>query len=80
MWSRVRILAQKTLDDKMLDNIRRWLGQMGKAHKMSMKPKTQASTEVVVPADIMGVKKGPAVDGTDEEEELSPDFIKLYTR
>jgi hypothetical protein len=28
----------------------------------------------------MGFEKGPAVDGTDEEEELSPDVIKCYTR
>jgi hypothetical protein len=79
-WSRVRILAQKTSDDKMLDKIRRCVGQMGKAHKIRMKPKTQASQEVVVPGDLMGVKKGPTVDGMDEEEELSPDFIKRYKR
>jgi hypothetical protein len=42
-WSRVRILAQKTSDDKMLDKIRRHLGQMEKAHKMRMKSRTQAS-------------------------------------
>jgi hypothetical protein len=65
-WSRVRILAQKTSDDKMLDKIKGCLGQMEKAHKMRMKPKTQASPEVVVPVDLMGAKKGPAVDGTDE--------------
>jgi hypothetical protein len=46
--SYVRILAQKTSDDKMLDKIRRRVGQMEKAHKMRMKPKTQASPEVVV--------------------------------
>jgi hypothetical protein len=79
-WSRVRILAQKTSDDKMLDKIRRRVGQMEKAHKMRMKPKTQASPEVVVPGDLMGVEKGLAVDGMDEEEELSPDFIKRYRR
>jgi hypothetical protein len=28
----------------------------------------------------MGVEKGPSVDGTHEEEELSPDVIKRYTR
>jgi hypothetical protein len=28
----------------------------------------------------MGVENDPAVDGMDEEEELSPDFIKRYTR
>jgi hypothetical protein len=60
----------------MLDKIRRHVGQMEKARKMIMKPKTQASPEVVVPGDIMGVEKVPAVDGTDEEDELSPDFIK----
>jgi hypothetical protein len=53
---------------------------MEKAHKMRMKPKTQASPEVVVPVDLIGVEKGPDVDDTDEEEELSPNFIKHYTR
>jgi hypothetical protein len=33
-WSRVHILAQKTSDDKMLDKIRRRVGQMEKAHKL----------------------------------------------
>jgi hypothetical protein len=51
-----------------------------KAHKMRMKPKTEASPEVVVPGDLMEVEKGPAVDRMEEEEELSPDFIKRYTR
>jgi hypothetical protein len=37
-WSRIRILAQKILDDKMLENIRRRVGQMEKAHKMRIKP------------------------------------------
>jgi hypothetical protein len=41
-WSRVWILAQKTSYNKILDNIRRRVGQMEKAHKMSMKPKTEA--------------------------------------
>jgi hypothetical protein len=78
--SRIRILAQKTSDNKMLDKIRRRVGQMEKAHKIRMKPKTQDSTEVVVPGDLMGVDKGPAVESMEEEEELSPDFIKRYTR
>jgi hypothetical protein len=47
---------------------------------MIMKPKTQASPEVVVPGDLIGVEKGPAVDSMEEDEELSPDFIKHYTR
>jgi hypothetical protein len=76
----VRVLAQKTSDDKMLDKIKRRVGQMEKAQKMKMKPKTQVSPEVVLPVDLMGVENGPAVDGMDEEEELSPDFIKRYTR
>jgi hypothetical protein len=42
-WSHVRILVQKTLDDKMLDKIRRHVGQMKKSNKIRMKPKTQAS-------------------------------------
>jgi hypothetical protein len=77
-WSCVWILVQKTSDDKMLDKIKRRVGQMEKAHKMRMKPKTQASPEVVVPVDLMGVDQGPAVDVTYEEEELSPDCIKHY--
>jgi hypothetical protein len=48
---------------------------MENAHKMRMK----ASPEVVVPGVFMGVEKGPAVYSTEEEEELSPDFIKRYT-
>jgi hypothetical protein len=64
----------------MLDKIKRNEGQMEKAHKMRMKPKKQASPEVVIPVDLMGVEKGPAVDGMDEEKDLSPDFIKRYMR
>jgi hypothetical protein len=77
-WSHVRVLAQKTSDDTMLDKIKRRVGQMEKAHKMRMKPKIRASPEVLVPVDLMGVENDPAVDGMDEEEELSPDFIKHY--
>jgi hypothetical protein len=79
-WGRVRVLAQKISDDKMLDKIKRCVVQMEKAHKMRMKPKIRASPEVLVPVDIMGVENDPAVDGMDEEEELSPDFIKRYMR
>jgi hypothetical protein len=39
-WSRVRILAQKTSDNKMLDKIKRRVGHMEKANKMKMKPET----------------------------------------
>jgi superfamily II helicase len=53
---------------------------MKKAHEMRMKPKTEASPEVLVPVDLMGVKKGVDVDSMEEEEEVSPDFIKRYTR
>jgi hypothetical protein len=79
-WSHVRVLAQKTSDDKMLDKTRRRVGLMEKAHKMRMKPKTQGSPEDILSVDLMGVEKGPAVDGMDDEEELYPDFIKRYTR
>jgi hypothetical protein len=41
-WSRVRVLAPKTSDDKMPDKIKRRVGQMGKAHKVRMEPKIQA--------------------------------------
>jgi hypothetical protein len=64
----------------MLDKIKRRVRQMEKAHKMRMKPKTQASQEFLVPVDLMGFEKGPYVNGTDEEDELSPEFIKRYTR
>jgi hypothetical protein len=64
----------------MLDKIRRRVVQMKKAHKMRMKPKTQASPRIVVTGDLMGVDQGPAVDSMEEEEELSPDFIKRYKR
>jgi hypothetical protein len=47
-WSRVWVLAQKTSDDKMLDKIKRRVGQMEKAHKVRMAPKIQASPEVLV--------------------------------
>jgi hypothetical protein len=47
---------------------------------MRMKPKIRASPEMLVPVDLMGVENVPAVDGMDEEEELSPEFIKRYTR
>jgi hypothetical protein len=41
----------------MLDKIRRHVGQMEKAHKMRIKPKTEAGPEFVVPGDLMGVRK-----------------------
>jgi hypothetical protein len=47
-WSHVRVLAQKTSDDKMLDKIKRRVGQMDKAHKVRMEPKIQASPGVLV--------------------------------
>jgi hypothetical protein len=47
-WNRVRVLAQKTSDDKMLHKIKRRVGQMEKAHKVRMKTKIQASPEVLV--------------------------------
>jgi hypothetical protein len=53
---------------------------MEKAHKMRMKPKIRASTEVLVPLDIRGVENDPAVDGMVEDKELSPDSIKHYTQ
>jgi hypothetical protein len=56
-WSRVRILAQKTSDIKMLDKIRRRGGQIKKAHKLRMKPKSQAGTEGVVPVNPNGGKR-----------------------
>jgi hypothetical protein len=37
-WSRVHIFAQKTSDDKMLNNIKRRVGQMEKSQKIRMKP------------------------------------------
>jgi hypothetical protein len=64
----------------MIDKIKKRVGQMEKAHKMRKKPKIRASPEVLVPVDLMGVKNDPAVDDMDEEEELSPDFIKHDTR
>jgi hypothetical protein len=75
-WSHVRFIAQNTSDDKVLDKIKRRVGQIEKAHKMRMKPKIQASPDVLLPVDTMGVDKGPSVDGMDKEEELSSDFIK----
>jgi hypothetical protein len=45
-WSRVRVLAQKTSDDKKLDKIKRRVAQMEKAHKVWIEPKIQASPEV----------------------------------
>jgi hypothetical protein len=56
-WSHVKILAQKTSDDKMLHKIKRRVGQMEKAHTMRMKPKTWASPEVVVPVYLMGSRR-----------------------
>jgi hypothetical protein len=38
-WSPVQVLAQKTSDDKMLDKIKRRVGQMEKAHKVRTEPK-----------------------------------------
>jgi hypothetical protein len=56
-WIRVRIVAQKTSDNKMLDKIRRCVGQIEKAQKMRMTPKTEASPEAVVPGDLMGLRR-----------------------
>jgi hypothetical protein len=79
VWSRVQIIVQKTMDDKMLDKIRSRVGQMEKAHKMRMKPKTEAGPEVVVPGKPKGGEKVPAVDPMEEEEEISPEFITFHT-
>jgi hypothetical protein len=43
-WSRVCILVHNTSDDKMLDKIRRRVGQLKNAHKIRLKPKSQAGT------------------------------------
>jgi hypothetical protein len=63
----------------MLDNIRRWVGHLEKAHRIRMKPKSQAGTEGVVPVNPNG-GGGPDADSMEEEEELSPEFIKRFTR
>jgi hypothetical protein len=78
-WSHVRILAQKTSDYKMLNKIKRRVGQMENSNKIIMKPKKEAALEVVVPGNPKGGEKGPAADSMEEEEELSPEFIKHFT-
>jgi hypothetical protein len=79
-WSHVRILAQKTLDYKMLNKIKRRVGQMEKAHKMRMKPKIEAGPEGALPGNPKGGGKGPDVYSMEEGEDLSPEFIKHFTR
>jgi hypothetical protein len=44
-WSRVWVLVQKISDDKMLDKIKRWVGQLEKAHRNRMEPKYHTGTE-----------------------------------
>jgi hypothetical protein len=48
-WSLVRVLVHKTSYDKMLDKIRRRVGQLEKAHRVRMEPKSHAGPEGVVP-------------------------------
>jgi hypothetical protein len=79
-WSRVRVLAQKTSDDKMLEKIKRRVGQMEKAHKMRMNPRIRNLPGGSVPIDTMEFENDPALEDMDEEEELTPDFMQRYTR
>jgi hypothetical protein len=60
----------------MLDKIRRHVRQLEKAHKIRMKPKSQAGTKWAVPGNPNG--GGPDADSIEEEEELSPEFIKRF--
>jgi hypothetical protein len=64
----------------MLDRIRRRARQMKKAHSKRMKLTTEAGPEVVVPGNPKGGEKGPALDFMGEEEDISPEFIKCFTR
>jgi hypothetical protein len=38
-WSRERVLEQKTSDDRILEKIKRRVGQMEKVHNMRMSPR-----------------------------------------
>jgi hypothetical protein len=60
-WSRVCILAQKTSDDKMLEKIKRRVGQIENSHKIRMTPKSQAGPEGAVPCSPK--EGGSNVDG-----------------
>jgi hypothetical protein len=64
--SRVWVLAQKTSDDRMLEKIKRRVGQMEKAHKMRMKPRVRTLADVSVPIYTMEFENDPAVEDMDE--------------
>jgi hypothetical protein len=55
-WTRVHVLAQNTSEGKMSDKIRRRVGKLEKAHKIRIKPKSQAGTEGVVPGSAKAKK------------------------
>jgi hypothetical protein len=78
-WSRVCVRAQKTSDDKIIDKIRRQMGQLENATREIMEPKSHIGTKGVVPGSPKGDKTGPDGDSMDQEEELSPEFIKRFT-
>jgi hypothetical protein len=64
-WSHVWVLAQHTSDDKMLEKIKRRMGQMEKAHKMRMKPIVQKLPGGLVPNDTMEFENDPALEDMD---------------
>jgi hypothetical protein len=79
-WSRVWVPAQKTSDNRMLEKIKRRVGQMEKAHKIRMKPRVRTLPVGLVPIDTMEFENDPAVEDMDEEQELTPNFMQRYTR
>jgi hypothetical protein len=78
-WSRVSVLAQKTSYDNLLDKIRRRVGQLKKASRERMEPKPQAGTEGAVPASPKDDTPGFYEDSMDDEEDLTPEFIRRFT-
>jgi hypothetical protein len=65
----------------MLDKIRRRVGQLEKAQREIMEPKSHIGTEGgVVPGNPKGGKTGPGEDSMDREEDISPEFIICFTQ
>ena len=79
-WRRVRVLAQNTSDDKMLAKIRRRVGQLEKAARERMEPRPKVGVKGEVPVQSEDDKAGSCDDSTDDEEELTPEFITRFTR
>jgi hypothetical protein len=60
VWSRVRVLVQKTLDDKIMDKIKRRVGQLEKFAREIMEHTSNTDTKSgAVPGNPKGGEQAP---------------------